>query len=95
MIKRHSLVATPVLFLALLVVYTPVGVGSVPARAGKTGDQTVANSPRQPAANHHASRPCSSTFPILPTVHQVVVNVRSLSEAGENWAAGSSSISGS
>ena len=50
MIKRHSLVATPVLFLALLVVHTPAGVGSVPARAGVTRDQTVANSPRQPAA---------------------------------------------
>src|SRR6185295_2464749 len=93
MIKHHSPLATPVLLLALQLVCAPAGLGSVSASTAAgadTQDQTVANAPTQPAAAgiSQGKTVLLDVPEIAERVNQVVVNVRSLSEAGENLGSG-------
>ncbi|HWO01183.1 MAG TPA: trypsin-like peptidase domain-containing protein, partial [Blastocatellia bacterium] len=90
MTKLQSSVAAPVLLLAVFLVGAPAAQGSASAPTEKRVDlrsQTTANSPRPPAVSQ-GKTVLLDVPEIAERVNQVVVNVRSLSEGGENLGSG-------
>ncbi len=93
MIKLNSSIVAPVLVLSLVLVRASAAPGSVSilrVRNAEERGQTVGGSPGQPAA---VTVPQGKTVlldvpDIAERVNQVVVNVRSVSEGGENLGSG-------
>ncbi|MEK6303848.1 MAG: trypsin-like peptidase domain-containing protein [Acidobacteriota bacterium] len=93
MIRFHSSKAAPVFLLGLLLAGASPARGSLAALAARhtdLRDQPAASSPNTPAAaaDRQAKTVLLDVPEIVERVNQVVVNIRSLSEGGENLGSG-------